>query len=386
MKGKDIWALWIFVLSVIFYAGMGLFFVAFTQLPLHSQYIHDLYLGFDNTYQNTSAVRHPLLKVFSVFLHLWLPALGYEAFFIVLFCAILLAIQHLFLFKYFTDIIGLCRKKVLLVLWVYAGFSVNFILSFTFESYVFSLALMSIFLYANAYYQGKGERLPSSLFYALGAMIGGITITNGIKVFLIRYYQNPKKLLVNVLMMMGLLGIVVWLFFDRISKSILHFTQFLGSGEHYFSDVFYLFLGGSVVFPDLAIEPFHYENREVIQIIVAQYPSLFSIKTLIIANVLGIMIFSVVRHWRDRNIQAVLLLFSVDIIIHCILGLGLSEAQIFGGNYIFIYPILMAYTLKNHQFYRVMMGNLILLGILIYYSNILDLKFIWDFGKAFYSQ
>lgn len=193
MKGKDIWALWIFVLSVIFYAGMGLFFVAFTQLPLHPQYIHDLYLGFDNTYQNTSAVRHPLLKVFSVFLHLWLPSLGFEAAFIVLFCAILLAIQHLFLFKYFTDIIGLCRRRALLVLWVYAGFSVNFIFSFTFESYVFSLALMSIFLYANAYYQGKGERLPSSLFYALGAMIGGITITNGIKVFLIRYYQNPKN-------------------------------------------------------------------------------------------------------------------------------------------------------------------------------------------------
>lgn len=386
MKRKDIWALWIFVLSVLFYAGIGLFFVAFTQLPFHLQYIHDLYLGFDNTYQNTSAVRHPLLKVFSVFLHLWLPCLGYEAVFIVLFCAILLAIQHLFLFKYFTDIIGLCRKKALLVLWVYAGFSVNFILSFTFESYVFSLALMSIFLYADAYYQEKGKELPSSLFYALGVMIGGITITNGIKVFLIRYYQNPKKLLVNALMMMGLLGIVVLLFFDKIYKSILHFTQFLGSGEHYFFDVFYLFLGGSVVFPDLAIEPFHYENREVIQIIVAQYPSLFSIKTLIIANVLGIMVFSVVRHWRDNNIQAVLLLFGVDIVIHCIFRLGLNEAQIFGGNYIFIYPILMAYTLRNPRFSRVVMGNLILLGILIYYSNILDLKFIWDFGKVFYSQ
>lgn len=375
--------LWSFLISIILYGCIGFYFAYFTLLPFHQDYIHDLYLGFDNTFINTSAVRHPLLKGISQILSSIIT--HQESFWIISICSMLLALHIFFLAKILTHIIKLDTFKTWAVLLFYMGFSTNFILCFTFESYVFSLFFITLFLWIFYTYQEKNKKLPNSLFYIFLFLVGGITITNGGKIFFINYANKPKTFFQHSLMILFLSSPILF-FYDSIANSIQHSMQFIQSGTDYFSDIFYLFLGGAMVFPNLEIQNINYENQEMINIIIAQYPDLFSIKTLLISNVLFLIIFSVAKNMRNQNIYPLLIFFSFDIFIHAIMRFSLNEAQIFGGNFIFIYPILIGFLLKNTKYSNLITIHLVLISIGIYFVNFHDLFFISEFGKTFYPK
>lgn len=377
----------IFLFSWGFYAFIGGIFASETLLPLHQDYIHDLYWGFDNAYLNTSVVRHPLLKIFTILLGKVLFFTTYQAIFLIMICSFLLALQQVFVYKYLTQIIHLSRRVTLWILLFYLGTSQQLILSFTFESYTFSTCFLSIFLYFHAYYhQKKGATLPTKWFYTFFVLIGGITITNGIKVLLITYRENQQQLLKYLGIILLVCLLISTIFWDKILNSLFHSTQFLKSGEHYFADVFYLFLGGSVVFPQIKIGKLLYEDIEQIFVLYATYPSFFSLKTLVITHLLLLLVYSVIKNFRNRLVNSLLILFGADVFIHCILRLGLNEAQIFGGNYTIIYPLLLGYLFKKEYNHQLLFYQLILLIILIYYINFQDLHTIFHFGKTYYPK
>ena len=184
----------IFLSSLCFY-GLAAFWMTYnTQLALHPKYIHDLYLGFDNAFQNTSAVRHPLLKTFCIFLQKITVFVSKPEYLLNVICCFSLALQNLFIFKYLTKITKISLYQSVLVILFYSGFSSNFILSFTFESYVFSTMLLPIFFYFNALHQDK----KNISVYLFSFLIGGITITNGLKVLAVSFYKKPKVLFRNL--------------------------------------------------------------------------------------------------------------------------------------------------------------------------------------------
>lgn len=372
----------IFLSSLCFY-GLAAFWMTYnTQLALHPKYIHDLYLGFDNAFQNTSAVRHPLLKTFCIFLQKITVFVSKPEYLLNVICCFSLALQNLFIFKYLTKITKLTLYQSVLIILFYSGFSSNFILSFTFESYVFSTMLLPIFFYFNALYQSKKN---ISIVYLFSFLIGGITITNGLKVLVVSFYKKPKILLRNLFILSILAEFIFLIFRDFIQNSILHSMQFLKSGTSYLSDIYYLFLGGSVVFPKLEIENLIYENSDSISIITGKYPDFLSLKTLIIANVLFLLILAVKKNFKNAFLQVLLISFSIDVIIHCVFRLGLNEAHIFGGNFIFIYPLILGYLLKNST-NKILTINIIILTFLIYFVNLKDWLFILEFGKTFYPK
>lgn len=372
----------IFLSSLCFY-GLAAFWMTYnTQLALHPKYIHDLYLGFDNAFQNTSAVRHPLLKTFCIFLQKIAVFVSKPEYLLNVICCFSIALQNLFIFKYLTKITKLTLYQSVLIILFYSGFSSNLILSFTFESYVFSTMLLPIFFYFNALHQDKKNIF---IVYLFSFLIGGITITNGLKVLVVSFYKKPKVLLRNLFISSVLAGIIFLIFRDFIQNSILHSMQFLKSGTSYLSDIYYLFLGGSVVFPKLEIENLIYENSGSINIIIGKYPDFLSLKTLIIANVLFLLILAVKKNFKNAFLRVLLISFSIDVIIHCVFRLGLNEAHIFGGNFIFIYPLILGCLLKNST-NKTLTINIIILTFLIYFVNLKDWLFILEFGKTFYTK
>lgn len=376
----------IFSLSCIFYGLIGGWFSLYTLLPLHPKYIHDLYLGFDNTFQNTSFVRHPLLKILSILLNKLSIFIPNPEFLLVGICIFLLSVQNIFIYYYLVRIIQITKRNAILILLIFLGFSSNLILSFTFESYTFSTCFISIFLYYHAKFQKKNKILPFHWFSAFFILIGGITITNGIKVLLVSFYKTPKVLLKYSTIISICFGIVCIALYPLIYASISHSSQFLVSGEQYISDIFYLFLGGSVVFPNIEIHNLPYENKESIIGLIATYPNFISIKSFIIFNVLILLLTSAIIYFRNKLVFSLLLFFSIDIFIHCILKFGLNESQIFGGNFIAIYPLLMGYLLKNQSRNHIFFLYLFILGVAIYFCNFQDLYKIADFAKTFYPK
>lgn len=377
----------ILLLSWGFYGLIGFTITSTTFLSLHPDYIHDLYLGFDNTYQNTSAVRHPLLKILSLFLNKILKFSNHPDLFLIGICSTLLSIQNLFIYKYLTNIISLRKIEAICILILYMGFSSNLILSFTFESYTFSTCFISIYLFFNAYLQKQKQEISPIFFYSFFSIISGITITNGFKI-LLTSYKKISKIFLKHFIIIFIIGcsICFAFFYDSIINSIIHSSQFLKSGEHYGYDIFYLFLGGSIIFPDLEIQNLYYENAKYIKTISAVYPNIFSIKTLIITNLLTIITISVIKNFKNQYVQTLIIFFCVDIFIHCILKLGLNEAQIFGGNFIGIYPLFIGFLVKNSPYNKVIIYNLFIITLLVYFYNFYNLLYIWEFGKTFYPK
>lgn len=374
----------IFFLSWIFYGFIGKIFAKNTLLPLHPNYIHDLYLGFDNAYLNTSIVRHPLLKGLAIFLSKILSFATSPAIFLVALCSFLLAIQMVFIFKYLTLIIHLRKKDCFAILLFYFGTSQQLILSFTFESYTFSTCFLSLFLYFHAYYHQIGISLPKKWFYLLLFSISGITITNGLKVLLITYQNNKIALAKHFAIVAGFALIPFFLFLEKVMGSIQHLVQFIKHGNHYLSDLFYLFFGGGILFPELKISTINYEYIQEIKILLASYPEFWSMKTLVITNVLFVLGYSIFKNFNIPLVRSLLILFSIDILLHAVLRLGLNEAQIFSGNFSIIYPLLWAYLLKTNKFYHFFYFNLWFVIISVYILNFTDLFRILEFGKTFY--
>ncbi len=378
----------VFFPALVFYGIIGFFFASTTTLVYNPKYVHDLYLGFDNTLLNTSFVRHPLLKTISLALNKLTFFLADKSYLIVFICSVLLSLHLVVIFKYLKKIVALSSGQCAVVLAFYSVFSTNLILSFTFESYVFSTLLLSSFYLIAAHFKLRKLSIPNTLFYPFAIATAGITVTNLLKLFAGTYFEKKSILLKRFLICFGVLGVGYLMFWTKTSESISHTSQFLTSGDSWIKSVFYNFFGGSAIFPDLKISDFNYENLELIKTINGTYPiSLLKIVTTAILMVL--ILGSALYNFRNILVKMLIFSFSVDILIHVIFKLGLNEAYIFGGNFVFIYPLLIGFTIKKLPNKKLQQSFIILLLIMFVAISVLNfrgLTEIYQFGNQYYPK
>jgi hypothetical protein len=379
----------VWLLSFCTYFTLGFLFASHSKLVFHQHYICDLYYGFDNAFHTTSFFRHPLLRIFSEILKLIFGGENQKfiSILLVIICSILLSFQNYFIYNILNKIISLSKHISLFITFCSGLFGGNLLLSFTFDSYVFSTCFLSMFFF----YFLKSEKEPTPLnsywLFILSLLLSGTTVAHFAKLILVTSWSTfREKYYKIIVLVLGLILTSYLLFYDKVKESLLFISTHSNVKKDYLRNLIDYFLGSSFLIPNPHIGNVNYIDGSRFNVIVGKHFTIAEVIILILWIVC--LIFIIVNNFSNKNIQFLMLLFFVDVFIHRVFGLGFQEAYIFFGNYSFIWPIIIGIgyqSLRSKFEKNFFIFCLILFSVLFLVLNIQTLFTLYHFGANYYS-
>lgn len=331
----------------------------------------DAYFSFDNraiVMTGGGYERHPLANYYFD----WLREFAYwfsggkkdETFRLVLaWCSnFAISLSLIQLYKYLKNIIQLPKKISLLILGFFAFFSTNILLSFTPETYTYTLLFLVLFNYYAALQLKKEKNISAPSLVFAGLAVGGLTITNIVKIYLPILFEKDlfrswKKFGNAVLRVLLSVGAFMLLFLYRVDFKLLSFLDKSSEQLEKFSKpkvipvwdmIVSWFLGGNMLFSGFELRDYHnkkgYEYKALFMEVYDSYASYIFVAVIVI-----LVLWSYVKNFKNKLVQIVLLSFLVDIIIHGVLKFGLHTSYIYGGHYIFVVPLLMGWLFYSYR-------------------------------------
>lgn len=378
-------------ISFVFYMSVGLCFGLSAKLVYHPNYICDLYFGFDNALHEASFVRHPLLKLISKSLNLLLIGSSVKTSSVVLvtICSSLLSLQNLFIFKILNKIVGLTTTSSLWLSLFFMTFAGNLLLSFTFDSYVFTSCVLPIFFYYFFKGEKENKELSTPLFILSTVIVAGITVSNFFKILLVSFLSKFKKDYLSKLFLIGcsFLGIFI-VFYDKIQASLSFMKSHLYGPSFDFSYYFQFFLGSVFVIPRVVTTRILYiDGSSIDAVIGGSYSAIFP--NVLFYSLFLFLVFIVLKNRSNIWMRFLIVSFLVDIVIHVVFGLGIHEAYIFTGNYAFIFPIIFGIGFKNIsslKFRKLYVGILMFFLVGFAILNSRSLYELYHFALYFYKN
>ena len=231
-----------FLFFVIVYGANAWFIAENFRIIYDDRIPWDGYFSFDNRaiiQTGGGFERHPLSNYFFDQIRnfaLWISGNRYDSVFrlvLALFSTVVISLANVQIFKYLNNIIKLPLKISLLILAFYGLFVTNILLSFTPETYTYTLLFLSIFNYYSAK-KIKEEKSVSFAATIFGSVfIGGLTITNIVKVYIPflferKIFWNWKKIGWAVAKIATSVMVFLFLFMLRLN---FNFQNFLNKTE-----------------------------------------------------------------------------------------------------------------------------------------------------------
>lgn len=401
----------IFLFFVVLYGANAWFIAENFRIVYDNRIPWDAYFSFDNraiVQTGGGFERHPLSNYFFDCIRdfaLWISGNHYNSVFrlvLALLSTVVIALANVSVFKYLNNIIQLPLKISLLILAFYGLFVTNILLSFTPETYTYTLLFLSIFNYYSA--QKINEEKPISFGASiLGSIfIGGLTITNIVKVYIPflfekKIFWNWKKIGIAVSKIVVSAGIFAFLSLLRLD---FNFQNFLNKTEEQYDKfskpkvtplwdmITSWFFGGNVLFSNYEIRDYHTKDKTF------YYKALFmdvytsAIPYVFIGLILLIVILSVVKNYKNKLIWILVISFSIDILIHCVLKFGLHTSYIYGGHFVFVYPLLIGWLFYNYRDKNlplsILYGVIMMMTVYLGFNNFYRLDEFYQFLTTFY--
>ncbi len=269
---------------------------------------------------------------------------------------IIISLTVLQVFKYLKNIIRLPLRISLLLTFFFGVFSTNIILSFTPENFTYTLFLLSLYNHYAAIKLDREEKTPVAALSLAGITIGGLTITNFVKVFIPLLFEKNlfsswKKFGNAVLRVMIATICYLLLYLNRIDFKYENIFSKTNQQYEKFSNVesmptwdmiLSFFFGGNILFPGFIISDKHnMKGFDFKGLYMDLYSSVFSY--IFIGTVLILISWSYLKNFKNKWVQVIMISFLMDIIIHCIMRFGLHTSYIYGGHFIFVYPLLIGW-------------------------------------------
>lgn len=266
-------------------------------------------------------------------------------------------------YKYLKNIIRLPNLLNLLIVFFFSLFSTNILLSFTPETYTYTLFLLVLFNYYIAIKLKKDGKIAGSALALAGVTIGGLTVTNIVKVFIPIIFEKGlfkswKKFGNATLRVLISAVIFILLYLNRIdfkyenilSKSGEQYEKFSNVNSTPIWDMIYsYFFGGNILFPSFFIREKHNMKGFYYKAIFMEVYST-ALSYIFVGLVLSFVLWSYFTNFKNKLVQILMLSFLVDIAIHCVFRFGLHTSYIYGGHYVFVYPLFLGwlfYAYKN---------------------------------------
>lgn len=400
-----------FLFFVIVYGANAWFIAENFRIIYDDRIPWDAYFSFDNraiVQTGGGFERHPLSNYFFDFIRnfaLWISGNHYNSVFrlvLALFSTVVIALANVSVFKYLNNIIKLPLKISLLIVAFYGLFVTNILLSFTPETYTYTLLFLSIFNYYSAK-KIKEEKSVSFAATIFGSVfIGGLTITNIVKVYIPflfekKIFWNWKKIGWAVAKIATSVVVFVFLFLLRLD---FNFQNFLNKTEEQYDKfskpkvtplwdmITSWFFGGNVLFSNYEIRDYHTKDKTF------YYKALFmdvytsAIPYFFIGLILLIVILSVVKNYKNKLIWILVISFSIDILIHCVLKFGLHTSYIYGGHFVFVYPLLLGWLFFSYRnktiSLSILYGVIMMMTVYLGFNNFYRLGEFYQFLETYY--
>ena len=401
----------IFLFFVIVYGANAWFIAENFRIIYDDRIPWDGYFSFDNraiVQTGGGFERHPLSNYFFDQIRnfaLWISGNRYDSVFrlvLALFSTVVISLANVQIFKYLNNIIKLPLKISLLILAFYGLFVTNILLSFTPETYTYTLLFLSIFNYYSAK-KIKEEKSVSFAATIFGSVfIGGLTITNIVKVYIPflfekKIFWNWKKIGMAVAKIATSVMVFLFLFMLRLN---FNFQNFLNKTEEQYDkfskpkvtplwDMIYSwFFGGNILFSGYEIRDYHNKDKTFF------YKALFMdvytsfVPYLFIGIVLLMMIWSVFKNYKNKLIWILVISFSIDILIHCVLKFGLHTSYIYGGHFVFVYPLLLGWLFFSYRSktisLSILYGVIMMMTVYLGFNNFYRLGEFYQFLETYY--
>ena len=363
---------WILSLFFIFYVSYGVYLnLNSSILDWEYMWVDRFYL-FDNpTLFHTGKLNiasHPIIFLFAKPL-LILSDILVSAFennkaktiFISSFCAYLIASSIMYIHRYMINVAEIKKHSAHLLTIFYGFFFTNLILSFTIESYPYSLFLLSfsVTYYSCVIKSNDSPKFITNLLICIS--LGGITITNFVKGVLPMYFT--KEGIIKALYKTFVIGLV---FIVILSFVEIKFHIFEGMFNHYneysinekssilltfplYRYIIDLFLGAPILFSGNTIirgTEEHLINHLLILPKFYQY-----IWQYVYIGVLYLfVVISFIKNRKNKYMIMLFFLFLIDIIIHVVLKYGVENYFIFGGHWVYLIPLILSWLYKTNKY------------------------------------
>ena len=401
----------IFLFFVIVYGANAWFIAENFRIIYDDRIPWDAYFSFDNraiVQTGGGFERHPLSNYFFDFIRdfaLWISGNHYNSVFrlvLALFSTVVISLANVQIFKYLNNIIKLPLKISLLILAFYGLFVTNILLSFTPETYTYTLLFLSIFNYYSAK-KIKEEKSVSFAATIFGSVfIGGLTITNIVKVYIPflfekKIFWNWKKIGWAVAKIATSVMVFLFLFMLRLN---FNFQNFLNKTEEQYDKfskpkitplwdmITSWFFGGNVLFSNYEIRDYHTKDKTFyykalfMDVYTSAFPYFF------IGLILLIVILSVVKNYKNKLIWILVISFSIDILIHCVLKFGLHTSYIYGGHFVFVYPLLLGWLFFSYRnktiSLSILYGVIMMMTVYLGFNNFYRLGEFYQFLETYY--
>lgn len=364
------------IVTICFYFIIGI--VIATQSTIMHKYM-DAYFSLDNSKIFHSGISnydgHPLLYMFTAlpvhfgnFLYRIFGTMESKAIFIMFICNYLVASSAVYIFRYLKEIIGLEKFPLYSITIFYIFSWTSLTLSFTFETFTFSLFLLSFIVYyysAKIKYNSKTSPLVNAI---LAISIGGITLTNFTKGLIpILFIDEKKKTIITRIMLISIVFVIIYSLVIYTHPSLLdsmafRFNKYTVSESHYFKNAFCSFWGSSFLYPPISAEFTPAFNQITIMPKYLQH-----IWEYIIISMVGIfVIYSMIYNYRNKYVQMLSLYFLCDITLHLIVKYGIDEAFLYSGHWFYLIPLFLGWFYKSipvkyKKVYSTVLGSLIVI-------------------------
>ncbi len=361
----------VFLFFLVCYGYLGSYIAIHYKIIFDNRIPWDAYFSFDNksiVMSGGSFERHP----FSYYFFNWIREFalffsdgkmdGNFRFALAWMSNIAISLSVLQIFKYLKNIIGLPLLLNLLLILFFGSFSTTLLLSFTPENFTYTLFLLALFNHYSAIKLKKEEKIPALALAFSGIAIGGITITNISKIFIPVAFEKDvfkswKKFGSAVFRTVFTVVCFVSLYLYRIDfkyKNIFNKTN-----EQYekFSNVKSIptwdmilsyFFGGNILFSNFIIRDKHNMQGFDYKGLVMDVYSSF-VPYIFIGILLVLIFWSYFKNFKNRLVQVIMISFLVDIVIHCIMKFGLHTSYIYGGHFVFVYPLLLGWLFYSYR-------------------------------------
>ncbi len=400
----------VFMLGLIGYGVLATIIAWDYRIVYDDRIPWDAYFSFDNRAIVTTGggfERHPLANYF--FDQIRELALFFSqgkrdgVFRLVLswFSVVAISLSCVQVFKYLKNIIELPTYLALLLVLFFCFFSTNILLSFTPETYTYTLLFLLIFNYYAARRLQENKGISIMALTLGGVAIGGLTITNIVKVYIPLLFEKNvfrKGKALGSVLLKGFVSVAVFvlLYLNRVNFDV--YRIFAKTGEQYekFSKpkitpiwdmIVSWFFGGNVLFSNLVVRDYH--NKKGFE-----YKALFmdtystGLPYVFVGLLLGLVLWSYIKNFRNTFVQILMISFLVDITIHCVLKFGLHTSYIYGGHFVFIYPLMIGWLFFAYRKSPKMLSFLAsVLGVMTFYliiNNIYRMEEFFIFLNTFY--
>ncbi|QDP86645.1 hypothetical protein FNJ88_06785 [Chryseobacterium sp. SNU WT5] len=370
----------------------------------------DAYFSFDNraiVMTGGGFERHPLANYFfdwlRDFTYLFSGSKKNEIFRLALACCsnIVISLSLIQIYKYLKNIITLPKKISLLILFFFSFFTTPILLSFTPETYTYTLFFLVLFNYYAALKIRKEEKIPATALALAAVSIGGLTVTNIVKVYIPllfekNIFQNWRKFGNLVLRVVISVTVFVLLFLYRLNFKFLNFFDKSAAQYEKFSNpkvtpvwdmIVSWFFGGNILFSSFILRDYHNKKGfDYKAVFMDVYSSV--IPYIFVLIVLVLTVWSCVKNYKNKFAQILIISFLIDIVIHCVLKFGLHTSYIYGGHFIFAVPLLLGWLFYAYQNSPKTLSFLYvtvsILFVYLAFNNVFRMIEFFDFLEMYY--